>query len=683
MNEHNGGVGPQGVKALEVLLADIENRLRGTILRIIRPSLQQASDMSARLEVVAVKVEQHENILGTTEKVEKELSKQAEVLVIVKEQMNLRDNQAILFERQTLNTMAELHTHNEEVERKLKEHANDIHQAQRESSRIWEDVERMQKDDELVVKGIWKGVNDGFKKSDHIRDEAAAAVTEVQKLHNALTEELFGEHKGLTKLREDLTQLTQFVDPLPQIQADVNSISETQSRLETRQENCEDFCKQSQKSYEAFTAHTELKLSDTNDEFKEGVNQLIAHHATMMQGIRREYSEELKAAQNTNRDVINFESMLRKYCTELADDLVSQSNRLDSIHKNLTQELEEVKSRRKKERQAYEAHVQETKHDMRIQQEVVGSFNGSLGYLSRIVGLVLESERVTSALHVQDYVDRSGERWLGRPEDLDHHAQQPHTAEMLEKVPRRYPGDIDRISGNPSMHQLVSVDPQRGFAKMAYVPGRVAYGGLHYDRQDMLLLQNKLLQKAYAAFEKGPNKDASLRFLKEYAHHAGQPSAVGGTGGSHGSSVRMLKKTFGDGLGTNDFSEDPRSTAASTGTQFHSSAAVYGKRPGCKEGRPGSKDQGHRPGSTGQPQGTGSRGTMFGALGETEPPLDADHPESHGQPGARGSGAGRSSMGSGTVRLPVIESIGSSTAREYHPTSEAAERSPRRLLTAR
>merc|ERR1719491_2228659 len=217
---------------------------------------------------------------------------------------------------------------------------------------------------------------------------------------------------------------------------------------------------------------------------------------------------------------------------------------------------------------------------MRIQQEVVGSFNSSLGYLSRIVGLVLEGERVTSALHLQDYVDRSGERWLGRPEDLDHQMQQPHTAEMLEKMPRRYPGDIDRISGNPSMHQLVAVDLQRGFAKMGYVPGRVAYGGVHYDRQDMLLLHNKLLQKAYAAYEKGPNKDAPLRFLKEIAYNAGQPSAVGGIGGGHCSSVHLPKKTFGDGLGTNDFSEDPRSTAASTGIRFHSAAALCGKRPG-------------------------------------------------------------------------------------------------------
>merc|ERR1719183_1728199 len=143
------------------------------------------------------------------------------------------------------------------------------------------------------------------------------------------------------------------------------------------------------------------------------------------------------------------------------------------------------------------------RQDARVQQEVVSSFHGSLSYLSRVLGLVLEGERVTSALHVQDYADRLGQRWLGRPEDLDHRMEPPHTVEMLEKIPRRCPGDISHMSGNPSLQKLVPVDPRKGLAKLGYFPGKISYGGSLYDRQDMLALHSRLLAKAHTAFEKG------------------------------------------------------------------------------------------------------------------------------------------------------------------------------------
>merc|ERR1739848_810046 len=68
--------------------------------------------------------------------------------------------------------------------------------------------------------------------------------------------------------------------------------------------------------------------------------------------------------------------------------------------------------------------------------------------------------------------------------------------------------------------------------------------------------------------------------------------------------------------GFEDLSEDPKSTAVSTATGTH--------RGSTASHRPGS--QGQRPDSSGQPQAMGSRGTMFGSLGETEPPSDSYRP---------------------------------------------------------
>lgn len=396
-----------------------------------------------------------------------------------------------------------------------------------------------------------------------------------------------------------------------------------------------------------------------------------------MKSMRMDFHHELAAAKALRDEVTNIETQTHEYCRDIADDLQTEAKRFDSVHKQLTLDFDETKKRGKRERQAQESGMREVKRDMAIQQEVVSSFHASLAYLGRVLGLVLEGERVTSALHVQDYVDRLGERWLGRPEDLDRRAQPAYSAEMLEKMPRKFPGDVDHISGNPSMHKLVPIDPLKGLAKVGYVPGRISYGGSHFDRQDMLLLHNRLLFKAHLVFEKGPPKDPALASLKEMAANTmptGQPSAIGGTGGSHGYSklTGRPKKTFGDGC-----SEDPSSTAASTAASFYprQPLSTHGSRQ-----RPGS--QGHRPGSTGQPQGTGSRGTEHGTLGDTEPPPDAYRPEGLGpleeredRPTGRGS--------KGRMILPVIESMGSSTAREQPSASDAAENGMKRCSTAR
>lgn len=667
----NLSVDVQGSKELEVLLAEIENRLRRTVLRIIRPTLDQQVDISSRLETIAIKVDQHESLLDHSDKLTQEVDKQAEIVGVLREQLSLRDEQARNFEKQSVSAIVELRANGADIEVKLEEHGKELQRAHRESIRICDDVGRMQDDHDETVKRIWEGVNSNSKKADNVRDEFATNIAEVHRLHNNLTEELFGDAKGLTKLRSDLAELTKFVSHLPQIEFEVEDLGRKQAQLGLRQDECESFCKKAQASYQDFTSICEGKLSDISEEFRESVNQLVAHHASLMKGVRVDFQHELAAAKSIRDEVTNLETKTHRYCQDIAHDLLNETKRLDSIHVQLTQELDDAKKHRKRERQGNETGFREVKRDMAIQQEVVSSFHGSLAYLSRVLGLVLEGERVTSALHVQDFVDRLGERWLGRPEDSDRRAQAAHTADMLEKMPRRFPGDTDCISGNPSMFKLVPLDPRQGLAKLGYVPGRISYGGSHYDRQDMLLLHSKLLQKAQTAFERGPPKDPALGPIKELASFmsTGQPSAIGGTGGS----TRILgrpKKTFGDGSGADDFSEDPKSTAASTGTR---QLSTHGSRQ-----RPGS--QGHRPGSTGQPQGTGSRGAMFGSLGDTEPPPgDGYRPEGLGSLAVELIGRGSK----GSIRLPVIESLGSSTAREQPAATEAIQTGSLRCNTAR
>jgi hypothetical protein len=491
---------------------------------------------------------------------------------------------------------------------------------------------------------------------------------------------------------------------LTRVESEIDQLGVKFHAIELRQESCESFCEKTEASYDAFTKFCNQRLEEMAQEFREAVNQLIAHHASLMRGMRQDFGRELDAAKSLNEDVKKMETQAHKYCMDVKGDLQTQTKHFDSMHKQLVQEFEDSKGCRRKDRQTYEKEMDEVRRDMATHQEVVNSFHANLANLSRVLGLVLEGQRVTSALNVQDYVDRMGEHWLGRPEDAERRAQTATTADMLEKIRHRSPGQPDGDPGMLSMNHLVPIDPRQGLAKLGYVPGRISYGGSQYDRQDMLLVHNRLLTKARVAFQRESlptsasmkdeaagisTRDCTARSSRGMSSMLSvQPSAIGSTGGSNGflKLSGRLKNNFGSL--SDGFSEDGKSSS-----QRFSSTGSF-KRPGSKEHRPGS-------GSTGQPQGTGSRGsrgTVFGTLGETEPP---DHPDGHRPEGVgflgpldesleeksidspRDRGNGSNTSRKSGVRLPVIEGMGSGSGPGQPSTTEAATSGSMRCHTAR
>jgi len=606
-----------GAKELEVLLADIENRLRKTILRIIRPSLDQANELAHQLEDLTSKVDSHDLAIDDAKILRLEVNQQMEILTIMKDQLATQDSQALAFEQDTRKDITEMREFSKQLEHKFEDNHNQIEANRRENVRICGEMARFQSELDEGKKRLWEGVTGACKKCEDIRDEFAERISDVHKQHNALTEDLYGEGKGLVKLGAEIVQLQVFTASLPKIGTDVATLFRKVDDLEIRQITVEDVCKKAQASYAEFTVYIETKLREMNAEFKMSVNQLVAHHASLMKIIKKDFQIELTEAKNLRVDMETSKVNMTKYCHDLADDVIAGSKRLDVMHKNIVLEIEELRKRHKRDCQGHDVELKEMRRDMSAHLENVKCFESSLAYHSHVLGLVLESERVTSALHVQDYADRIAERWLGPPADLGRRAQPAYTAEMLEQLPR-HEMNGGRCSGNPSMHKLVPVDAFKGLAKLEYVPGSVQFGGCQYDRRDVLLLHHKLLHKAHAAFQKGPPREVET-FVAGFDIAPRQPAANGGIPSSTHSRVPVsrAKQIAGDDYGFGFCSEDPKSTAASTATGTH--------RGSTGSNRPGS--QGQRPGSQGQPQGTGSRGTMFGSLGETEPPADSYWPE--------------------------------------------------------
>merc|ERR1712176_884729 len=115
----------------------------------------------------------------------------------------------------------------------------------------------------------------------------------------------------------------------------------------------------------------------------------------------------------------------------------------------------------------------------------------SVDYLGRILGLVLESESLSNAVAIQEFSDRSSERWLTLPCDS---ARNPGPVCMPSDLAKQRKSDKRKASNDPVdlRKELVAYD--------TYKPGQVSYQGGCYNRRDILLLHHKLIEKARKAF---------------------------------------------------------------------------------------------------------------------------------------------------------------------------------------
>jgi len=362
-----------------------------------------------------------------------------------------------------------------------------------------------------------------------------------------------------------------------------------------------------------------------------------------MKDIRRDYAEEIDANKTMREEIVNFQRNTDEFCHEISASLKSESRRIDAIHREILQDMDEIQKRRKKDRTGIELELKDTRRQIALEREVSQEVRINVEYLSRIIGLVLEGERLTSAMLVQDFADRSAEKWLSLPVELGRRPQMPQIAESLDQ--QRH-----REGWNRQRPELVPIDPRKGLVKSEYLPGQVSYQGVVYERKDFLLLQHKLLQKAHGALVKGPLGDDD----SNVATVSGQPGASGGI---------AVGQVPVNSIHTKVEEEDEKSKSKPSS-------------PGFRRGG-GSRQ---RPGSQGQPQAMGSRGTMSGPLGETTPPPPPSllPSEPHGERSNRSSGAA-------PLRLPAINGAvggGGGTADMTGRSSSSAADGPTPPSTA-
>lgn len=569
------------------------------------------------------------------EKLREEVKHQDGFTKVLADQINKRDEQARAFERNAASDIRHLQVRCTGLEEKYTEVQGELRKIKRDQERMWEEQQRLQEHIDGNLRKVWDGISSCNKKVERGREEFLDSIRELQHQREDLMEDLFGEDKGLNKIKQEYTALTKFVAPVPEMELALQEILDRTVSIERRQAECADYCKSASQAFIDFEKFTENRLAIMKEEIKQEGNRLIGHHASLMKDIRNDYADEVAVFRKLRAEVSDFQINTDGFCREVAKMMEGESRRIDALHRELVADIDEIYKRRKKDRVTTDSEFKDVKKEIQSHQDVSHSISLSVEYLSRILALVLETCRMSNALGVQDFVDRCGEQWLSVTSDLGKGSEPPISPEELLVEQQKHPLRF-RDSTWQTSCDLVPIDWRKGLATGEYLPGKVNYCGSLFERRDLLMLHYKMLTKAHAAFQQGPQQRETNSTYGATAPGAtspaevsisAQPSGNGSASAGRGRSPRRSGKSFG---AVDEDSEDPKPSPSKLDRGSHGS------------GR-------QRPGSQGQPQAMGSRGTAFGHLGETEPSAGRS---------SHVAATGRPSPGAPTLRLPSIHGDG-------------------------
>jgi len=627
-----GDVHTSKAKELEVILAEMETRLRATIIRVLRPAVEQVSQVDQRIRDLGAKVAEQQALLGSVDEINDRISQNASLTKVLQDLLNENMDQVRLLDTRTTDKFGEVTMAQSKIDATVQEHGHDLQRLQREDVRIWEETKRIQKSMQTARKQTEDAIQGCHKRTALVQEECDEKIKDLVMKRLQLVDDIFGKGKGLDVLSTDLNRLNDFVKPLPDLQARVVKLDKDIKEAGIKAIEFQEEFNRNTEAFHTFVGKQEALHGEMREDFRTQKNYLTSHHASLMKKIRSDYVGEIESIKEMRTAIAKTLTISDKTCKELEAKMDSESRRIDHIAKELAQDMEDLNTRRKKDRVAMDADHHQLRLDFGAEKENLTSTRNTVDFLSKMCGLMIEGVRVGCALQIQDFADRCQERWVTMPNEKPTAPAQPFKASELEK--QRAKKEDNGFNGFRDNQELLT-DVRKGLARGGYQPGQIPFSGRNFDRRDLLILQNRLLHKAQQSYAHGPDHPApeSNSAITQGASRASvsmqpksgsfatkgitdkiqsgdvevamQPSANGGISAEP---LSLPAKGYPAGRVKDIDSESPKPPQPAS----HST-------PSAPSGR-------QRPGSQGQPQAVGSRGTASGALGETEPPPDYESP---------------------------------------------------------
>eukprot|EP00927_Polykrikos_kofoidii_P053878 TRINITY_DN48402_c0_g1_i1.p1 TRINITY_DN48402_c0_g1~~TRINITY_DN48402_c0_g1_i1.p1 ORF type:complete len:711 (+),score=114.71 TRINITY_DN48402_c0_g1_i1:87-2219(+) len=224
---------------------------------------------------------------------------------------------------------------------------------------------------------------------------------------------------------------------------------------------------------------------DTQSDMKRTSNLMSAFSANLMKEARQNVEEDLKKAKKFRDEVQRIIEHSQQGYELLEEGMTSLRSHIEALTKEMRIDMETLEERRKRDKISLE----EEMHC--LSGRVDGSFDTSestlrgLEHVSGVLSMSLQSQRMSVALDLQDFVDRMETPYVGVNETDAAHVK-----------PRAYLRSTDSTR-RPGIELAKLV-------RLSYKPKQLCFVGTTFERAQLLALRERVVHAAQTSLRDGP-----------------------------------------------------------------------------------------------------------------------------------------------------------------------------------
>eukprot|EP00439_Symbiodinium_sp_Y106_P046479 s299_g5.t3 len=391
-------------------------KVDGAILRVLRPTLTQISDIDHQQKELLQVVENHGRNIDKVDQLQFEVIKQSQLTKVMEDTTASMANQVreleTVYGQQYLDVKSTLDLQQSSVTAVK----NDIDRLNREDTRIWDEALRLQHQHDEALRTNRDSMSACHKRIDREREELDDRLDAMNSQREQLLEDLYGDDKGLTLLTKELKELTDFAAPIPSMLRRITDTERGLKDLTKRQENLEKDLEQNRVEWHQYVEHQDEEMAEMKATFRKQCNSLVAHNAEIMRDIRRDYHFEIKGVEEMRKEIAESLKQVVQISDETEEKVDKERFRIDRIQKEVKQEgrlrtfrIREMGKTQLADRAKNDQRAEKIRMDLEEERELNVPTRAQFDSVSKLTGLLLEGCRVGCALTIQDFADRSQE----------------------------------------------------------------------------------------------------------------------------------------------------------------------------------------------------------------------------------------------------------------------------------
>jgi len=537
---------------LEVVLAQMETRLRGMISDLMQPTIAKTSNVMADLETMKGIVSQHTRGLQEVQLGQLKALEQVATISSFREDMTKWDTQRRTHESQVEESIVTMQQKLEAFKYSLEQKESVLHHLHRNVERSAMEINRLADAHEVSKDVLETRIDEQSRKINLASVETEVRIAGLELKLASLTDELWGEETGLAKVAGELKKAHSSFEKL---EAAVDTLKEGKAeaaQLDRLRSEVGKMVHEANSSVASMRQTVGNVVNDVREHFRTASQTISAHNATFITEVRQHYQVELEKAAGLREEVLDFMQQVERNIQDQDARVAETAAKASALAAEAREEVEELNRRRKRDKTSSDNELKALK------KRLGGVFDNSdavlkgIEHLYDVIQMMLEGEFIGSSLEMQDAVDKKKISLMGVKDDetmLSRTYQSEPQKPRSECRAATAPGGPKPSNGGRSTvpekqepvvrvnNKCLSCSGQAPLVlsafKMAclqYAPSPVNHEGRQHDRGNLLDRRHALLQRCRGALNAGPASTAGVGSGVSARDALGDDDAVVGSG---------------------------------------------------------------------------------------------------------------------------------------------------------